>query len=106
MQKIKVTEDLNSFFLIVVKNLRIPRFREINPLAEWITNPTLNSILKYRKHPKVIAIRDLNIRSYFQFSLVSDDEVLNEIKKLAPRKAALRTYNIRSPLLHRIPVFW
>ena len=81
-----------------MKNLRIPRFREINPLAEWITNPTLNSILKYRKHPKVITIRDLDIRSYIlQFSLVSDDEVLNEIKKLNPRKATLRTYNIRSP---------
>ena len=81
-----------------MKNLRIPRFREINPLAEWITNPTLNSILKYRKHPKVITIRDLDIRSYIlQFSLVSDDEVLNEIKKLNPRNATLRTYNIRSP---------
>ena len=81
-----------------MKNLRIPRFREINPLAEWITNPTLNSILKYRKHPKVITNRDLDIRSYIlQFSLVSDDEVLNEIKKLNPRKATLRTYNIRSP---------
>ena len=82
-QDIKVAEELNSFFLNVVENLKIPRL----------------------KHQRVIAIRDLNIRSYFQFSLVSDDEVLKEIKKLNPRKATLRTFYIRSPWLHRIPMF-
>ena len=36
----------------------------------------------------VTAIRNLNIRSHFEFSFVSVDEVLNEIKKLNPRKVA------------------
>ena len=85
----------------------VTRARYLEVVSQWTNvwerHPAFAAQLR---HPKVIAIRDLNIRSYFQFSLVSDDEVLNEIKKLTPRKAALRTYNIRSPWLHRIPVFW
>ena len=68
------------FIFSNVKNLKIPERREINPLAERIIYSNLKSILKYRKHPSVIAIGDLNIRSDFWFSFVSFDEVLKEIK--------------------------
>ena len=80
-QDIKTAKELNSFFSNVVKNLQIPEFTEINPLVERITNPILKSILKY-KHPSVIAIGDRNIWLDFQFSLVSVDDLLTEIKKL------------------------
>ena len=77
----KIADELNSFFSNVLKNLKIPKLRKIDPLAERMTYPTLKSILKYRKYLNVIAIGDLNIRSDSQFSLVSIDEVLKKIQK-------------------------
>ena len=88
-QGIKVAEELNSFFSNVVKNLKILQFSEVNPLSEEIANPILiKSVLKYDKHPSVTAIRNLYLRSHFEFSFGSVDEVFKEIKKLNPRKAA------------------
>ena len=73
-QDIKVAEELNSFFSSVVKDLKIPEYSETNPLAEEIANRILKPVLKYDKH----------LRSHFEFSFVSVDEVLKEIKKLNP----------------------
>ena len=49
------------------------------PLAEKIANSILKSVLKYDKHPSVTALRNLSIRSHFEFSFFSVDEVLKEI---------------------------
>ena len=73
-QDIKVAEELNSFFSSVVKDLKILEYSETNPLAEEIANRILKPVLKYDKH----------LRSHFEFSFVSVDEVLKEIKKLNP----------------------
>ena len=48
-------------------------------------------MLKCDKHPSVIANRNLNFRSHFEFSFVSVDEVPEEIEKLNPGKAAQST---------------
>ena len=40
-QDIKVTEELNSFFSSVVKNLKVSEYSKTNPLAEEIANPVL-----------------------------------------------------------------
>ena len=46
-QGIKVAEELNSFFSNVVKNLKILKFSEVNPLSEEKANPILiKSVLK------------------------------------------------------------
>ena len=90
-QDTEVAEKLNSFFSNVAKNPKIPEYNETNPLAEEIANPILKSVLKYDKHPSVTAIRNLNIRSHFEFSFVSVDDALKEIKKLNCRKAAQST---------------
>ena len=86
-QDIIVAEELNSFFSKVLKNLKIPKYNETNALAEEIANLILKSVLKYDKYPSVIAIGNLNIRFHFEFSFVTVDNVLNEIKKLNPRKS-------------------
>ena len=75
-QDIKVADELNSLFSNFVKSLKIPEFSETNPLAEEIANPISESVLKYGKHPSVTAIRNLYIRSHFEFSFVIFDEVL------------------------------
>ena len=47
--------ELNNFFSNAVINLKIPNFENFDPLSENIDHP-LKDIVKYRKHPKVIAI--------------------------------------------------
>ena len=68
--------------------MKIPEYSNTNPLAEETKNPILKSVLKHDKHPSATAIRKINIMSRFEFSFVSVDEVLNDIKKLNPGKAA------------------
>ena len=64
-------EDLlNIFFSNAVKNLKIPRFSNTNPLAERLHNPTLKAILKYKNHPSIVAIRNANNNSHFHLKLV------------------------------------
>ena len=60
-------ELLNIFFSNAVKNLKIPKFSNINPLAEKLSDPTLKAILKYKNHPSIVAIRNAN-NSHFQWS--------------------------------------
>ena len=73
-------ELLNIFFSNAVKNLKIPRFSNTNPLAERLNNPTLKAILKYKNHPSIVAIRNANNNSHFHFSEVSIEEVYKEIR--------------------------
>ena len=56
-----------------------------------IAKPISKSVLKYGKHPSVTAIRNLNIRSIFEFAFASLTSFLKEIKKLNPRRVAQST---------------
>ena len=91
-QKITLVEDetvttqdeqnadlLNICFSNAVKNLKIPRFSNTNPLAERPFNPTLQVILKYKNHPSIVAIRNANNNSHFHFNEVSVEEVCVEV---------------------------
>ena len=71
-------ELLNIFFSNAVKNLKIPRFSNTNPLAERLNNPTLKAILKYKNHPSIVAIRNANNNSLFRFNEVCVEEVYKE----------------------------
>ena len=44
-------ELLDLFFSNAVKNLKIRRFSDTNPLAETLSDLTLKAILKYKNHP-------------------------------------------------------
>ena len=44
-------------------------------------------ILKYRNHPSIVIIQNLNKRSRFDFSRVSIQDVVEEVKKRSTRKA-------------------
>ena len=81
-------ELLNLFFSNAVKNLKIPRFSNTNPLAERLSDPTLKAILKYKNHPSIAVIRNANNDSHFYFNEVSVGKVYKEIRKLSPRKSA------------------
>ena len=51
-------ELLNLFFSNAVKNLKIPKFSDSNPLAENIPHPVFKGILQYKNHPSIIAIKN------------------------------------------------
>ena len=82
----KNAELLNLFFSSAVKNLKIPEFSDINPLAERLSDPVLKAILKYKNYPSIVAIRNPNNNSHFHFNEVSVEEVYKEIRKLSTRK--------------------
>ena len=79
-------EILNTFFSNAVKNLQIPEYQEAEPLAN-ISHPIFKAILKYRNHPNIVAIKNLNKGSRFDFCRVSVQDVVKEINKLSTRKA-------------------
>ena len=87
----KNAELLNAFFSSAVSNLNIPGYSGINILAGRISHPTLKAILKYQNHPSVVAINNLNKNYNFYFSFVSEEDFLEEIKKLNPRKSIQST---------------
>ena len=79
-------EILNTFFSNAIKNLKIPEYQETDPFANNISHPMLQAILKYRNHPSIVAIKNLNKSSRFDFYRVSVQDVVKEIKKLSTRK--------------------
>ena len=53
-------EIINTFFSNAVKNLKIPEYQETDSLANNISHPIFKAILKYRNHPSIVAIKNLN----------------------------------------------
>ena len=85
-------EILNSFFSNAVKNLKIPEFNDINPLAENIPHPAFKAILKYKNHSSIMAIKNARRNGLgFYFGEVSVGDICKELRRLNPRKAAQNT---------------
>ena len=84
-------EILNTFFSNAVKNLKIPEYQEIDSLANNISHPMFKAILKYRNHPSIVAIKNLNKGSRFDFCRVCAQDVVKEMKKLSTQKVTQYT---------------
>ena len=80
-------EILNKFFSNAVKNLKIPEYQEADPLANNISHLIFRAMMKFRNHPSVIAIKNLNSGSRFDFCRVNVQDVEKEIRRLSTRKA-------------------
>ena len=50
-------EVFNKFFGNAVKNINISQYSDLYPIIEKVKDPTLKAILKYEKHPSILAIR-------------------------------------------------
>ena len=87
----KYAELLNLFFSSAVKNFEIHEFSDTNPLAERLFNPVLKAILKYKNHPSIAVIRNVNNSFHFHFNEVSVEEVYKEMRKLSTRKSVQST---------------
>ena len=53
-------EILNTFFSNAFKNLKILEYQETDSLANNISHPIFKAILKFRNHPNIVAIKNLN----------------------------------------------
>ena len=47
---------LNTFFSNIISNLKILEYNKCDPLSEFISNPVLKSVEKYRNHPSILKI--------------------------------------------------
>lgn len=82
----KNAEILNKFFWNAVKNLKIAKYQERNPLTNNISHPMFKAIVKFRNHTSVTATENLNNSSRFNFCGVSVENVVKEIRKLSTQK--------------------
>ena len=74
---------LNNFFSTIIKNLKIPEYKEQNPISTSIKDPVMRAIVKYRAHTSIIVIKEnCNSSSSFNFSFVDKEDILKEIKKI------------------------
>ena len=85
----ETAEVFNNFFGNIVKNLNISQYTDFDPIIENVKDPTLKAILKYEKHPSILAIRTkCNRDSAFCFREVSFKEIETEIRLLKLNKAS------------------
>ena len=81
---VKIDNDtiraLNTFFSNIVRDLKIPDYKNCDPMAENIQELVIKEIVKYRNHPRILTIGEL-CKKIPQFSLrcVDKDEILKEI---------------------------
>ena len=79
----------NNFFGNIVKNVNISQYSDFDPIIKKAKDLTLKAILKYKKHPSILAIRTKGNRNdAFSFKEVSFKEIETEIMLLKLNKAS------------------
>ena len=85
----RTAEILNIFFGKIVKNLNISQYSDFDHIIENVKDPTLKAILKYEKHPSILAIRTkCNRNGAFSFREVSFKEIETEVSLLKLNKVS------------------
>ena len=85
----EIAKVLNDFFSNIIKTLNIPKKDHTDSIVENVRDPTLKAILKYRKHPSILAIkRKLKSGSVFTFNHITKEDVIKEINNLDASKAS------------------
>ena len=54
----ETAEVFNNFFSNIVKNLKIPEYKNLNTNIENVKDPVFRAILKYKNHLSIIAIKE------------------------------------------------
>ena len=66
---------LNNFFSTIIQNLKIPQYKEEDPIYASISDPVMGAIVKYRVHPSITAIKEnCNSSTRFNFSFVDKED--------------------------------
>ena len=74
----EIAKVLNDFFSNIIKTLNIPKKDHTDSIVKNVRDSTLKAILKYRKHPSILAIkRKLKSGPVFTFNHVTKEMLLN-----------------------------
>ena len=93
---------LNNFFSTIIQNLKIPQYKEQDPISVSISDPVMRAIVKYMADPSIIAIKEnFNSTTLFNFLFVAKKVILNEIKNLKVNKAT-QNNDIPTKLIKKI----
>ena len=85
----EIAKGFKYFFSNIIKNLNIPQKNYSDSIIENVKDPTIKAILKYRKHPSVLAItRKTKSGPVFTFNHITKEDVIKEIKNLETSKAS------------------
>ena len=82
-----VAEVLNNFFINVVSDLNIPKYRDNSVNIDHIEDPVVRSVEQCKNHPSIVAIKGKSANKYFKFNSVSKAEIEKEILNLDSSKA-------------------
>ena len=67
----ETAEVFHNFFCNIVKNLNIFQYSDFDPIIENVKDAILKTILEYKKHPSILAIRaNCNRNGIFSFQEV------------------------------------
>ena len=68
---------LNTFFSNIVQNLHIQQYNVDDPICENINDPLLKTIVRYRNHPSIAAIKKFcNSKSHFLLKMFKSKKFL------------------------------
>ena len=74
-----IAKVLNRFFSNVIKILNVPEKRHTDSIIENVRDPTLEAMLKYRKHPSILAIKKrLKVVLYLLLIILRRRRLLNK----------------------------
>ena len=92
MEKEKVAEILNNYFIEAVQNLEIEKFtnKDVQETqSENIDEVIKNIIVKYESHPSILKIKaKVKIEHKFKFDDITEEKAYAKIKSLDPKKRA------------------
>ena len=78
----EIAKVISNFFSNIIKTSSIRQKNHADSIIENVRDPTLKAILKYRKHPSILAIKKrLKVVLYLPFHHITKEEVIKEIKK-------------------------
>ena len=52
---------LNNFFSTIIQNLKIPQYKEQDPISASISGPVIRAIVKCRGHFSIITIKEIRV---------------------------------------------
>ena len=61
---------LNNIFSNIIKNPEIPQYDQVDPICQSIKDPVIKAIIKYKNHPRIIAIKERCTNSKFSYSFI------------------------------------
>ena len=87
----ETAEVFNNFFSNIVKNLKIPEYKNLNTNIENVKDPVFRAILKYKNHLSIIAIKEKSKNEKFSFHEVNNENIERGIMRLNKNKASQKS---------------